>query len=376
LGVVAILLFWGRLATLRSWVFIALMFGFFLAAWRLMGFEHAPAGAGAGIRLSQLPINWWTFVMWFTVALGIRIISFEWITPTLKSPISMLVLVSLLGLLAFSWVGALWLDLEHYGVYYLQAVLSIFAFSRLPSGFWRGEAREKWVAEWFSVAKKGLLFFTVGGVLIGVLEYSIHRHSGINSFRDRILCCLLLFSVLAILLAKMQQSRRFSAGISAVTAGVLLFGFLGWLPPWLKYRVGGQSYNATLASGEVAGLQRLHEIADPGERFATNRHSLGGETNVEAQNSYAYGTLSGHPVLLEGYYDGAEENIPGFATLLHDNELLFTTTNPDVMRDVAQSYRVRWIVARPGTDIGLPRPLPPWLVQQNGTGDLRIYQVN
>jgi hypothetical protein len=93
-------------------------------------------------------------------------------------------------------------------------------------------------------------------------------------------------------------------------------------------------------------------------------------------NSYAYGTLSERPVLLEGFHDGAEENVPGFATLFHDNDLLFNTTDPVLMRNTAQSYRVRWLVLRPGTDLNLPKPLPSWLIEQKDSGDLKIYRID
>ena len=91
--------------------------------------------------------------------------------------------------------------------------------------------------------------------------------------------------------------------------------------------------------------------------------------------SYGYSALSERPVLLEGYIDRDETQLPWFKTLLHDNDLLFTTTNPETLRDTARTWHVRWLVARPGTDISLPRPLPAWLVEQQDCGDLRIYRI-
>ncbi len=376
LGAVAVLLFWGHLDSVRSWFLIAVMLGLFLGACKLMGYFHSAHVAGAGIQFNRLPIYWWSFVIWFSVALGIRVISFGWVTQPSKSPLAMLLLVSFVGLLSFSWVGALWAGAEHYGIYYLQVIFSIFAFSRLPEGFWRVDARERWVTEWLSLTKKGLLFFTILGVLIGIFQIANHGKSGISYFRFRILSCFLFLSLLAILLAILKRSRRFSAAVSAIIASALLFGFLGWIPPWLKYRTSGQSYNVTLTSGEVRGLQRLREVATQGERFATNKHTPTGGISESSADSYAYGTLSGLPVLLEGSADGAEDKLPGFATLLHDNDLLFTTNDPVELREIARSYRVRWLVGRPSTDISLPRPLPAWLVEQQDSGDLKIYRID
>jgi hypothetical protein len=373
LGVVAVLLFWGQL-TARSWFLMAVMLGLFLGAFELMGYGHAPLASQTAIRLGNLPFNWWAFTMWFAVALGIRILSFEWVTQPLEDPLGMLVLVSFAGLLSFSWVAQLYYGTEHYGVYFLQAVFSIFAFSRLPPGFWRTDKRVKWVEDWLRIAKKGLLLFTAAGVLLAFLGYAIHRHSGIAYFRPRLLSCLLFLSLLVVLTATMKRSRRFASVGSAVIAGVLLIGFLGWLPPWARYAMGPREYNVTLAPGEVRGLLRLHELATQDERFATNKHTPTG--GLGSADSYAYGTLSGRPVLIEGYADGAEIALPGFAGLLRDNDLLFSTTDPGTLRDIATAWHVQWLVARPGTDLSLPRPLPAWLVEQPDTGDLKIYRID
>ena len=48
-GVVGILLFWGRLGAARSWLSIMLMFCLFLEAWKIMGYGHAADAALATI---------------------------------------------------------------------------------------------------------------------------------------------------------------------------------------------------------------------------------------------------------------------------------------------------------------------------------------
>jgi hypothetical protein len=55
---------------------------------------------------------------------------------------------------------------------------------------------------------------------------------------------------------------------------------------------------------------------------------------------------------------------------------MFATTNPETVHTIAKTYNVHWLVARPGTDIALPRPLPSWLVEQQNCGDLKIYRVD
>jgi len=159
--------------------------------------------------------------------------------------------------------------------------------------------------------------------------------------------------------------------------GALLVGFLAWTPNWLRYGLGRIQTGITYKPGEVRGLRRLGELMAPGERFATNQHALDKDTLAPPnERSYGYSALSERPVLLEGYLDRGEILLPWFDTLLRDNELLFSTTDPEALRTTAKAYRVRWLVARPGTDILLPRPLPAWLVEQQDSGDLRIYRID
>jgi len=131
----------------------------------------------------------------------------------------------------------------------------------------------------------------------------------------------------------------------------------------------------TLSPGEVRGLKRLNELAKPDERFATNKHVVDSLVSLR-ERSYAYGTLSERPVLLEGYAYRGEYKALGFVTLLQDNDLMFTTTDPQMLHVTARNYHVRWLVARPGTDIAIAEPLPRWLVEEPNSGDLKIYKID
>jgi hypothetical protein len=54
---------------------------------------------------------------------------------------------------------------------------------------------------------------------------------------------------------------------------------------------------------------------------------------------------------------------------------MFTTNDAEMLHRLTEQYHVAWLVARPGTDIALSRPLPSWLVEEPDCGDLKIYQV-
>jgi hypothetical protein len=376
-GVVGILLFWGRLGAARFWLPIMLLFCLFLAAWKIMGYGHAPDAALATVNkgLAWPWPQWWMLAVWFMVGLGLRIVGFRWISQPLRDPLSALVLATVLGLLAFSIV----LQFEHgqqrYGIYFLQAMFSIFAFSRLTSGCWRGVERSQWVAEWLRLAKKGMILLAACGALIGIVSYTTHGHAGITSYRLKIFLFLLLLSLLAGTSVLMKRIRRFSTAGSAILMSLLLIGFLAWITPWLNFGLGRMKMDVTLTPGEVRGLNRLGFLAATDERFATNKHSVEG-FDALPERSYAYAALSERPVLIEGYSYQGVSALPDFKTLLRDNDLIFSAADPETVRNIARTWRVRWLVARPGTDIALPKPLPAWLVEQQGCGTLKIYRID
>lgn len=374
LGVVGILLFWGRLGAVRSWLSIALMFCLFLAAWHIMGYGHAADAARTTINKDPGGY-WWTVAVWFLIGLGFRIVGFRWISQPLRDPFSLLVLASVVGLLAFNLLLQFPHGEERYGMYFLQSTFSIFAFCRLPSGFWRGSERARWTTEWLRLATKGIIVLVVGALLMRIVVYATQGQAWIASFRLQILPGFLLVGLLVGMMVLMKRNRRFSTVASGILMVVLMIGFLAWVTPWLNFGMGRMKMDITLTTGEVQGLNRLGELAAPRERFATNKHSID-SVATDPERSYAYAALSERPVLLEGYSYRDVSALPEFKDLLRDNDLLFSTTNPETLRDLAKTWHVRWLVARPGTDIAVSRPLPPWLVEQQKCGALKIYRID
>src|ERR1700678_248296 len=373
LGIVGILLFWGRLGEARSWLSIVLLFGLFLGAWHIMGYSHSPDMAGATIN-GQPGMYWWWVVICFTVGLGFRIVAFRWISQPLQDPLSALVIASTLGLLLFNL--SIQLDgNERYGMYYLDSMFSIFAFSRLTSGWWRGAERARWTAEWLRLTSKGIFFLLAYAVLMRIVDYIAHSNAWVAFNRTEIVSLFLLGVVVVGASALAKRNRRFSAVGSAILMGVLMIGFLAWITPWLNFGLGRMKMDVTISPGEVLGLKRLGELAARDERFATNKHDVDSSANKSGR-SYAYAALSERPVLLEGYLHHTQRDSPVFMALLHDNDPIFTTTDAETLRNLAKTWSVRWLVARPGTDIALPRPLPAWLVEQQNCGDLRIYRID
>jgi hypothetical protein len=375
LAATGILLFWGRLKSPRSWLSIILMAGLFITAWHIMGYGHAPDAAHATLK-EHLFSQWWTLGVWVIIGLGFRIVGLRWISRRLKDPLSVLVLTSVVGLVAFALLFNLRDANERYGIYFLQALFSIFAFSRVASGCCHGDERFQMISEWLSLAMKASILFVGGAIALRVALSTMHSKVWIASFTHQIIPGCLLILLLIGASALMKRSRHFAAIGSTVLMGALMVGFLAWVPVWVRYGLGEVKTGITYAPGEVRGLRRLGELMSPNERFATNKHALGVEgAVVPNERSYGYSALSERPVLLEGYKDRGEDLLPWFNTLLRDNDLLFSTTDPETLHSIARTYHIQWLVARPRTDISLPRPLPTWLVEQQNCGDLKIYKI-
>jgi hypothetical protein len=378
-GAAGVLLFWRHLKSMHSWFAIVYMLALFLLAWKLMGYTRA-ADSSVGIVNTHPGWQWWTLAVGFLIGLGFRIISFRWISFPLRDPLSVLVLSSVLGLLAFSLLLQFQYGQERYGLYFLQSLFSIFAFSRLGFGWWRQADRCCWVTQWLRIARDGLAIFVGWGVLIACASYLRHAHTGVRHFGLKIIVMLSVLAMLATASVMMKRSQYFSKFASTIISCALLLGFLAWITPWLNFGLGRMKMDVTVLPGEVQGLTRLHELSGPKDRFATNKHVLPGLVALR-ERSYAYAALSERPVLLEGYsyLEGySSRPTPGItelSTLLRENDLMFSTTDPKILRQIASEYHVHWLVAQPGTDISIPKPLPPWLVAQKDCGSLKIYQI-
>ncbi len=374
LGAVGILLFWGRLRAVRTWLPIVLMLCLFLGAWKIMGYGHAPDVMETAIK-TNLALEWWTLVAWFIVGLGFRILGFRWISQPWQDPLSVLVLASSAGLLMFYLLVQFHNGQESYGISFLQCMLSIFAFSMMTSESFHGSERTQLIAEWLELTKKGVIFLAPFGALVAILVYANHGHTGVPYFPIKVFLTFVLLLLLAGASALMKRSSGFATVGSTILMGVLMMGFLAWIAPWANYGLGRMKMDVTLSPGEVRGLKCLSKLGAPVERFATNKHDVPSIPD-RPMRSYAYAALAEHPVLLEGYLFHTQTESPAFKTLLRDNDLIFTTTDPEIVRALARAWRVRWLVARPGTDIALPRPLPAWLAEQQNCGDLKIYRID
>ena len=375
LGVAAILLFWGRVRELRTWILLGVMVFLFIASWRTMGYSHSQ-DAGLVTLNRNLAEEWWIFVVWLIGGLGIRLIGFRWISRPTRVPVAFLLLISVVGWLAFALLIHLRDENERYGAYFLQSIFSIFAFSRLTPRFWQRTERGEIALEWLRIVRNSVVILLTTALLFRLVIHFTHSNAWIASLRLQILPLLVFVVLIFGALALWERDSRYAAPLSALVMCVLMVGFLGWVPTWFRFGLQTVPTSVSYPPDEVRGLRRLRDLMPPGQRFATNKHTIERTLPLTSLNlSYGYSSLAEHPVLLEGYLARGENTLPWFATLFRDNDVLFSTTDPDTLRSTAKKWDVQWLVARPNTDISLPRPLPAWLTEQQGSGSLKIYRI-
>jgi hypothetical protein len=376
LGIAGTLIFWGRLSALRSWASIITMVCLFFAGWSVMGYNHSP-DAGLVTFNRNLAGQWWPIAVWLIVGLGFRLIAFRWISVPFRDPVSVLVLISVIGWLSFCLLFRLRDDNQRYGIYFLQSVLSIFAFSRVAPNCWHSVERSKLITDWLRIANRTMIVLLICAITIRVGIFLMHSQTWMASMRLQILPFFLVLMLIIAASVIMKQESRFSVAVSAGIMGVLLIGFLGWLPTWIRFALQTVPTSVTYSPDEVRGLHRLGQLMAANDLFATNKHNIDRlDPLPPLALSYGYSALAEHPVLLEGFLARGEQALPRFKDLLHDNELLFGTTDPNTLREIAAVRHIRWLVARPGTDIALPRPLPAWLSEVQDTGNLKIYRLD
>ena len=131
-----------------------------------------------------------------------------------------------------------------------------------------------------------------------------------------------------------------------------------------------------MSKGEVYGLEVLRKVSHKGDMLATNQHSLSVLNQNKANRSFGYEALSERPVFIEGWDYSPVRNAEAFKNMLKDNELIFTSNDEASIKSVIDKYHIRYIVAKPGTDLDILNALPQWLTKIENTGSLKIYSVS
>ena len=192
-GVASILLFWGRLGSVRPWLSILLMCCLFLGAWVIMGYNRSSDAArddpqsqpGLVFVDAGGLVHGWPGIPDYGLSLDLQ---------PLERPAFPTGHCQCRGTLGVEPLTQFRHGGERYGIYFLQSIFSVLAFSRLTSRFWRRDERAKWAAEWLSVATKGMIFLVAAAVLLRIAVYAVHSALGSFPFAADHPCILLAYS--------------------------------------------------------------------------------------------------------------------------------------------------------------------------------------
>jgi hypothetical protein len=383
LGLQASLFAWFGRSSKHVWIsiFVMVCTGI-LSAWA-MGYigphatpektEFKPA------LLITKPETLFVFVLWFFIGLGLRIFAFARVKNPLRDAVSAALLVSVLGFVSLSvlFVEYYWSN-NRYGLLFAGSILSVFSFAWLFAPFREAfKGNSSGLLSAVADTMRFAMFSGMAFLVLTILAWSIVGSTDPNS---RYSLKLAFAASIAVLLSTVA-ARFFIVNLNRarpiivfLILGVYSLGFTAWIADWLNFGLGRMKMDIVVSSGEVVGLATLRNISKKGDLVATNHHSLP-NFSFGPERAYGYGALSERPMLLEGWKSSGGENHPLFEKVKRANDLLFSTSDASVARDIVRSFDIRFIVAQPGTDLLVTKSLPSWLVPISDSGSLTIYRV-
>ena len=319
--------------------------------------------------------------VWFYLGLGVRVYAFTKIRNPFQDHVSATLIILFTGLVATSMFIP---DFDsRYGFLYAQGVLNIFSFAWLTSPLHAAIDRN-W-SEVFSEVQKVIRIVLISGVVFLICAITFHfiyrniysdsSDMSLSAIRTiKYSSVLVLFSAVGLLL--FNKSGIWKPLLTTCMICLYSFGFTAWVTDWENYGLGRQKKDITMSKGEVYGLEVLREVSHKGDMLATNQHSLSLQNQNKVNRSFGYEALSERPVFIEGWDYSSIRNTETFKNMLKDNELIFTSNDAASIKSVIDKYRIKYIVAKPGTDLDISNALPHWLTKIENTGSLNIYSVS
>lgn len=378
-GLTTLLLLWFGSRNKRAWFNLAVVACTSIFSVWAMGYIGSPMTA----RTEFEPVRFMTeglfeFFVWFYIGLGIRQYAFSRMKNPLRDPVSAALIILFVGFVSLSLLfrDHYWGN-TRYGLLFAQATFSVFSFAWLSEPT-RMALRNNWselssaVTDLLRVILlSGIAFFTCAVFSYLLIELSDNsRFSVVMTIKAAFVIILVSAASLVLFL----KVKNLQSVLSGLVAGICFLGFAAWVADWVNYGLGRMRMDVTISKGEALGLASLRNVSKKGDMVATNQHALPGFRRG-SERSYAYGTLSERTMLLEGWKSGGADNHPLFEQIKQANDLLFSTTDEGVARNVIRDFNIRFVVAKPETDIALAKSLPNWLSLIPDTGTLKVYKV-
>jgi len=384
-GIVAVMIIVRQVRDYRAWLCAGLALVTVGAVFLIMGYT---GGAYTNTMHPESPFLspsiWFRTAVWLFIGLGIRVIALAEIKDFRTKPEALLVLLLTAGFGLFSIVmrepfsGA-----DRYGFSFLQSMFSVIAFAMVYDFLQTPGTDASAKIERFGRALSPVLFWGGAGMLLMAIVGVALTIAKVAGSHFSISGNNMGKGIVALAIAAMAASKGLQVAIRRggvwrrwVGIGLISFysiGFGAWITEYMNFGLGKMQMQVRLSPGERTGLERLRMVSRPTDRIAVNQHSTD-SLAMNRNRCYGYRAYAERPVLLEGWAYG--ENLhPAFQQVKADNDLLFSATEASQAKAVVDKYNIRFIVAKPGTDLGCSKPLPAWLDRVDGTGTLNVYRV-
>ncbi len=382
LGLYSVLLLWFGRQNKRTLLTVGIAICAAILSAKTMGYIGAlSSGNLVGFAPSETMLTkLLSAFVWFYLGLGVRVYAFTKIRNPFQDYVSATLIILFTGLVATSMFIP---DFDsRYGFLYAQGILNIFSFAWLTSPLYAAIDRN-W-SEVFSEVQKVIrmvlissLVFLICAITLHFIYRNIYSDSSdmsLSAIRTiKYSAVVVLFSSLGLLL--FNKSGIWKPLLTTCIVCLYLSGFAAWVTDWEDYGLGRQKKDITMSKGEVYGLEVLRKVSHKGDMVATNQHSLLVLNQNKANRSFGYEALSERPVFIEGWDYSPVRNTETFKNMLKDNELIFTSNDAASIKAVIDKYHIKYIVAKPGTDLDISNALPQWLTKIENTGSLKIYSV-
>jgi hypothetical protein len=380
LGLYILLLSWFGARQKRTWITLCIaVAAAIFSAWAMGYMNILGSGLVGFTHLPSIQEKMFALCVWIYIGLGIRLYAFSSVKNPFNDPVSAVLIISFSGLTAAGvFCGAM--D-ARYGFLYAQGILGVFAFAFLSAPL--HAAINKGWREVFSEINKviRIVFISGAGFLIySSISWWLSTHSTSASIDNqtaiirliKVSSIVVVFSVTSfIIMARPNYLRK---SFAMVIVSVCIFGFTAWVTDWINYGLGRLNMDITISKEEVKGLEILRRVSEKGDLICTNKHMLTGYRSG-MERSYAYGALSERPILIEGFFYSGLENMQLIQEVLKENDLLFDSSQPGVVKSIIEKYGIKYLVVRPGTALTIANELPDWLREIQVTGNLKIYAV-
>jgi hypothetical protein len=322
-----------------------------------------------------LAIKWTSLVAWLGLALGFKLLSFQLLDGRRRHAAINLAVFCLGFIGTFLLVHEKEVGDEGYCMLYLSGLLSAYAAAPMAS-FINGLAGIDEVPN-----VKTLTVFAIiatGATVAASVVLWVWIPAGWYA-RAILLCGAIGLLSFAWLLSQAARHglHGFRSFANLALAALLVASSTGWIPVVACLGWNRGDVSIEVDAPRVETLSWLRRELPPDALVATSHSSLPGVTR-RPERSAVYSALSSRYMLLEGWEYGAGRRASSYQIypdVKSDNDLVFTGTNSETVRQAVRRQHVSHIVIEPGESLGFQPESVDWLRRLSTAGSLTVYEV-